>query len=126
MARLILSVLATLGAASVVAALPQKVDQAVPFSFENWVEDIISNPNGDYMSPEEAVKAWEITSETTGSLNKRVTCRDDNGSIKAAYVCPDSSSSFQRINTDIVRSLMLSPVSTLLPRRVIPPAMFIR
>ncbi|KAM0420398.1 hypothetical protein ACHAPT_011818 [Fusarium lateritium] len=71
MARLTLSALAILASTSLVAAMPA----AQPFSVESWANDIIANPNGDHLSPEEAAKAYARPAE--GSLDKRATCHDN-------------------------------------------------
>ncbi|CAM1509579.1 Fc.00g033180.m01.CDS01 [Cosmosporella sp. VM-42] len=99
MVRLSLSALAILASTCIVAALPQGADQNAPrgnadenkpFSFEGWVNDIIADPDAA-LTPEEAVQAHDSSDQSggSGSLNKRVTCRDDSGAIKAAYV-PDA------------------------------------
>ncbi len=31
------------------------------FSFAKWVDDIITNPNGTHLSPEQAYEAWQTT-----------------------------------------------------------------
>ncbi|EFQ30426.1 hypothetical protein CGRA01v4_09969 [Colletotrichum graminicola] len=43
---------------------------AVPFSFEKWADDIITNPNGQHPSPEEAI-ALAFNQTSTDGLEKR-------------------------------------------------------
>ncbi|RMI95250.1 hypothetical protein BHE90_017025 [Fusarium euwallaceae] len=81
MARLTLSALAILVSTSLVTALPA----AQPFSVESWVNDIIANPNGNHLSPEEAAKQY--SQPTEGSLDKRATCHD---TAYAAANVPDA------------------------------------
>nr|XP_036582728.1 uncharacterized protein CTRU02_07281 [Colletotrichum truncatum]KAF6791519.1 hypothetical protein CTRU02_07281 [Colletotrichum truncatum] len=44
--------------------------EAVPFSFEKWAEDIMANPNGQHPSPEEAL-ALAFNQTSTDGLEKR-------------------------------------------------------
>lgn len=44
----------------------------VPFTFTSWVEGMIANPNGNHLSPDEAVDAVYNTSSI--QLGKRVWC----------------------------------------------------
>ncbi|KAK1958795.1 hypothetical protein LY78DRAFT_647042 [Colletotrichum sublineola] len=44
--------------------------EAVPFSFEKWADDIITNPNGQHPSPEEAL-ALAFNQTSTDGLEKR-------------------------------------------------------
>ncbi|KAK4185781.1 hypothetical protein QBC35DRAFT_533907 [Podospora australis] len=44
-----------------------------PFSFVQWVEGIIANPDGDNLTPEEAVEAWEAANNATENKVKRDT-----------------------------------------------------
>lgn len=41
------------------------VNTAETFSFAEWVEGIIANPDGDNLTPEEAVAAWEASVNNT-------------------------------------------------------------
>ncbi|KAM7203602.1 hypothetical protein V8F20_003897 [Naviculisporaceae sp. PSN 640] len=34
------------------------------FSFRTWVEDIIQNPDGNHLSPEEAIAAWQASAQS--------------------------------------------------------------
>ena len=44
--------------------LPQHADgQVKGFSFEEWVNGIIADPEGDHLSPEEAIKATQELGE---------------------------------------------------------------
>lgn len=44
-------------------ALPAPQNEGEVFSFATWIEGIIENPDGDHLTPDEAVAAW------TASLN---------------------------------------------------------
>ena len=43
------------------------------FSFGKWIDGIIANPDGNNLTPEEAVAAWSASSNETsvGTLDKR-------------------------------------------------------
>ncbi|TDZ29455.1 hypothetical protein C8034_v000383 [Colletotrichum sidae] len=63
--------------------------EVVPFSFEKWAEDIIANPNGKHLSPEEAFAVgFNQTSTGEDGLEKRqadVRCTfDRNGDAASA------------------------------------------
>lgn len=60
-AALGLAVLLPLSAAApaVSPSAPAVIPRDEGFSFEQWVEDILADPEGDHLSPEEAVKAAE-------------------------------------------------------------------
>ena len=62
---------------------PTEGDSEV-FSFGKWIDDIIDNPDGNHLTPEEAVAAWSASSNGTsavaGALDKR-----------APLICPDYS-----------------------------------
>lgn len=64
--------LAALALAALVAAIPTTTSTA-PFTFVQWVEDIIANPEGDHLSPEEAVAAKNAAVEALPLL-KRANC----------------------------------------------------
>ncbi|KAK4148498.1 hypothetical protein C8A00DRAFT_19683 [Chaetomidium leptoderma] len=53
------------------------------FSFVKWVDDIIANPKGTHLSPEQAYEAWQATvvnaTEPAGTLHKRVRCNNIEG-----------------------------------------------
>ncbi|KAG7126352.1 hypothetical protein HYQ45_012938 [Verticillium longisporum] len=64
------------------AAIPSESEAPTSiFSFEQWVEDIIANPDGKHLSPEEAVDAHlsyingtDVSVLEARALEKRVTC----------------------------------------------------
>ena len=96
MVRLALSALAILASTCLVAASPTSVNldgttpgnaiRNKPFSYEDWVNDIIANPD-TALTPEQAIQAHDASeAEGEGSLNKRAECRDDSGTYKHAYV----------------------------------------
>lgn len=60
--NLLLATLATLSAAEV--ALESSPSVGV-FSFAEWIEGIIQNPDGDNLTPEEAYAAWELSVNQT-------------------------------------------------------------
>ncbi len=58
--------LALLSVAGAVAIEPQAKPRAAAFvSFEQWVEDIIANPDGEHLSPDEALAAHEVIMNNT-------------------------------------------------------------
>jgi hypothetical protein len=64
---------------SLVVAVPTASTTGVSstFSFSNWVESIIANPDGDNLSPEQVVEAWQASLNNTqadGALQKRFVC----------------------------------------------------
>ncbi|KAG8170183.1 hypothetical protein KVR01_000928 [Diaporthe batatas] len=77
--------LVALALSALVAAVPT-TSSTTPFSFVQWVEDIIANPDGDHPSPEEAVAMK--AAEGSHPIVKRANCNlnfpraDGNG---AAY-----------------------------------------
>ncbi|KAM5344514.1 hypothetical protein ACJ41O_013050 [Fusarium nematophilum] len=84
MVRLSLSALAVLASSSLITALPAKPVAVEQFSYEKWVDGIIADPNGNHLSPEEAVKArMASVAAHPGSLSTRATCRAD-GEMKPA------------------------------------------
>lgn len=72
MVNISISTLALYLAASV-AAIPQGLSTRSEFTISQWVEDIISNPSGTHLSPEEAVAA-KHASVAANPLSKRVIC----------------------------------------------------
>ncbi|WYZ36480.1 hypothetical protein EsH8_XV_000033 [Colletotrichum jinshuiense] len=100
MVNFALSVVAVLSVlAPIVKAAPaatQVGDAVEVFSFVKWVDGIIANPNGDNLTPEEAVQAWRksinatqsvVASTVDSHLQKRVSCNTIAGT--EAYV-PDA------------------------------------
>lgn len=90
MVRPSVSVLALMASTALAAAVPATLAtnaeiRSSTFSFSSWVEEIIANPDGDHLSPDEAVEAF-FAAENAGSLDKRATCRGDDSSVKPANV----------------------------------------
>ncbi|KAF6812942.1 hypothetical protein CMUS01_12954 [Colletotrichum musicola] len=55
------------------------------FSFEKWAEDIIANPGGNHLSPDEAVAlAFNQTSTDEHTIQKRASCNIVAGSPASA------------------------------------------
>ena len=82
MVKIVLFGFALLGLVSIIGAAPSKADISANFTFEKWVESIIADPNGDNLTPEEAVAAWNRTQATVGHrrLQKRFGCNTIVGS----------------------------------------------
>lgn len=72
MVQIGLPALAFLATISMVAAAPAETKA---FTFSQWIEDIIANPDGDHLSPEQAVAAKLAAIESDGSLGKRAWCQ---------------------------------------------------
>ncbi|TDZ30026.1 hypothetical protein C8035_v003496 [Colletotrichum spinosum] len=96
MVNAVFSSLAVLALASFAGAAPAaaETDAVEVFSFAKWVDGIISNPDGDNLSPEQAVEAWQASISETSSavserdvLQKRYFCNTIPGS--EAYI-PDA------------------------------------
>lgn len=69
--------LISLGEAAAIA-YSQPETRAPPFvSFEQWTEDIISNPNGKHLTPEEAVESHKALVRNVG--NGEFGCLKHNG-----------------------------------------------
>ncbi|QDS77944.1 hypothetical protein FKW77_001363 [Venturia effusa] len=54
-----------------------KNDISTNFTFSRWIDSVISNPDGDVLTPDEALAAWNNTQTTTtshGRLEKRYGC----------------------------------------------------
>jgi hypothetical protein len=86
-------------------AAPTEGDSEV-FSFGKWIDGIIANPDGNNLTPEEAVAAWSASSNGTraaGGLEKR-----------APLTCPGYS--FCKVRTTITTSSLklLTTLSTTL------------
>ena len=61
-----------------------------PFSFSQWIEDIIADPSAPHLSPYEAVQAAMATAngpsiEERNPLTKRAWCRDDLASANVRW-----------------------------------------
>lgn len=67
-------VLVSLALTALVAAVPA-ASSTTPFSFAQWVEDIIANPDGDHLSPEEAVA--RKAAEASHPVVKRANCNQN-------------------------------------------------
>ncbi|KAK1704840.1 hypothetical protein BDP67DRAFT_548905 [Colletotrichum lupini] len=101
MVNVALSTLAVLAAAPFIGAVPTATqsDAAEVFSFAKWVDGIIANPEGDNLTPSQAVEAWresvnatesDGTTSTNSLLQKRVTCNTVAGteaSVPDAVSC---------------------------------------
>ena len=46
---------APLGVVSLASAILAPAQEAAPFSFAKWADEIIADPNGNHLSPEEAI-----------------------------------------------------------------------
>ncbi|KAF9876631.1 hypothetical protein CkaCkLH20_06039 [Colletotrichum karsti] len=66
------------------------------FSFSKWVDGLITNPDGDNLTPEEAVEAWRASINGTHAahVDKRVMCNTIAGT--EAYV-PDAVSCINQL-----------------------------
>jgi len=73
--NLLLATLATLSAAEV--ALESSPSVGV-FSFTEWIEGIIQNPDGDNLTPEEAYAAWELSINQTEPSGRKPLQRADS------------------------------------------------
>jgi hypothetical protein len=82
MVKSVLFGFALLSLISAIGAAPSKADISANFTFEKWVESIIVDPNGDVLTPDEAVAAWNRTQATTSHrrLQKRFDCNTIVGS----------------------------------------------
>jgi hypothetical protein len=87
--------LAALAMAASVAAAPAPTSRST-FSFEQWVEDIIANPDTALTVDEamEVAQAAEVVG-SAGGLDKRLTCRDDGLRWNRAPVGPPPVSSHE-------------------------------
>lgn len=65
-------------ALSTSAAAAPSTSTSTEFTFVQWIEDIIADPAGDHLSPEEAVAAKNAAMSNT--LQKRVNCDQPWGS----------------------------------------------
>lgn len=61
--------LAMLAISRAVGAVPTAA-AAVPFTFGQWVEDIIANPDGDHLTADEAVQAFYASANSTQSSGR--------------------------------------------------------
>lgn len=75
-----LPLVAFLSVATAAAIESQQKTRAASFvSFEQWIEDIIADPEGDHLAPEEAVAAHEVIMNGT-----------DTGTISDAFYNDDT------------------------------------
>ncbi|KAH8672298.1 hypothetical protein BGZ61DRAFT_521332 [Ilyonectria robusta] len=79
-----LSLLALLSVGEAIVIEPRSKTRAASFvSFEQWVENIIANPEGEHLTPDEAIGAHEAIINSTDidlearALEKRVYCYDN-------------------------------------------------
>ena len=61
--------LAMLAISRAVGAVPTAA-AAAPFTFGQWVEDIIANPDGDHLTADEAVQAFYASANSTQSSGR--------------------------------------------------------
>ncbi|KAK2024962.1 hypothetical protein LX32DRAFT_568971 [Colletotrichum zoysiae] len=96
MVNFALPAVAALALAQVTGATPVAAQSSAVevFSFSKWIDGIIANPEGDNLTPEEAVEAWqESLNETSvaaageNPIQKRWSCNTQPGT--EAYV-PDA------------------------------------
>lgn len=74
MVNFTLHTIAALTLSACVAAIPgARTTSTTPFTFAQWVEDIIADPNGDHLSPEEAVAAKNAAVAAT-PIERRANC----------------------------------------------------
>ncbi|KAJ4342408.1 hypothetical protein N0V87_001026 [Didymella glomerata] len=64
-----------------VAAAPS-TPTSTEFTFAQWIEDIIADPTGDHLSPEEAVAA-KNAAVASNTLGKRINCDQNWGRANA-------------------------------------------
>lgn len=80
-----LPLIALLTLATSVTAAP--ATSATTFTFAQWIEDIIANPDGDHLTPEEAVAARIAAVSAANPLNVRaVSCKEEQASWRRANV----------------------------------------
>ncbi|KAH8724868.1 hypothetical protein GQ44DRAFT_707950 [Phaeosphaeriaceae sp. PMI808] len=74
-----LPILTLLTLSASVAAIPTAASTSgTTFTFTQWIEDIIANPNGDHLTPDEAVAAKNAAVASTNPLNTRAPrCMDE-------------------------------------------------
>ncbi|KAL0943484.1 uncharacterized protein CTRU02_201371 [Colletotrichum truncatum] len=77
-----LPTLAALAFASFAGAAPAATqsDTVEVFSFAQWIEGIIANPDGDNLTPDEAVEAWRASIDQTSPV-------PDSGLLQKRYWC---------------------------------------
>jgi hypothetical protein len=68
---------ALLALSTSVAAAPS-APTSNEFTFAQWIEDIIADPTGDHLSPEEAVAA-KNAAVASNTLGKRINCDQNWG-----------------------------------------------
>ncbi|KAH7138698.1 hypothetical protein B0J11DRAFT_500900 [Dendryphion nanum] len=67
-----------------VTAIPSlSTSSTAPFTFAQWIEDIITNPDGDHLTPEEAVAAKNAAEASRNPLTKRAWCQETFTSANA-------------------------------------------
>lgn len=64
-------ILAIVAMAGATAASPTSLAPREIFSFSNWVESIIVDPQGSHLTPAEAVTAWEASLNDTQPVETR-------------------------------------------------------
>ncbi|KAH7137919.1 hypothetical protein B0J11DRAFT_500176 [Dendryphion nanum] len=72
-----LAVLTVLALSASIKAVPTAETTPAVFSFSNWIEGIIADPNGNHLTPEEAVAAARNAARASSrSVEKRAWCND--------------------------------------------------
>ncbi|KAH8699359.1 hypothetical protein GQ44DRAFT_832157 [Phaeosphaeriaceae sp. PMI808] len=92
MVKFFLPTFAGLALTASVAAVPaSNAAAAVSFTFSQWIEDIIANPDGEHLSPEEAVTAKNAAegalSPANPLLKRNPECRFGHANAKNAASC---------------------------------------
>ncbi|OAK97778.1 hypothetical protein IQ06DRAFT_296081 [Phaeosphaeriaceae sp. SRC1lsM3a] len=81
-----LSLFALILSATTISAAPApdttSADEA-PFTFSSWIDGILADPNGNHLSPHEAVAA---ANRTAARLGKRAICDDQANHFQPANV----------------------------------------
>lgn len=78
-------VLSALVALSTSVAAAPSAPTSTEFTFAQWIEDIIADPTGDHLSPEEAVAA-KNDAVASISLGKRLNCDQNWGRANVSRV----------------------------------------
>ncbi|KAF6832374.1 hypothetical protein CPLU01_06199 [Colletotrichum plurivorum] len=82
MVNFALPALAALALAQLTGAAPTQKEETVElFSFGKWVDGIIANPDGDNLTPEEAIEAWKA------SINETAAAADGDNALQKRYAC---------------------------------------
>ncbi|KAF6788740.1 hypothetical protein CSOJ01_14953 [Colletotrichum sojae] len=83
MVNFALPALAVLALAQLTDAAPTQKEETVElFSFGKWVDGIIANPDGDNLTPEEAIEAWKASANETAAA-----AADGENALQKRYAC---------------------------------------